>query len=387
MPTLLVSFGTRPEAIKMAPVVLELHRRGLFRVVTCLTGQHREMLDQVITAFALPVDHDLNVMREAQSLTHITTAVLQGFERLLEAESPDMVLVHGDTTTTFATALAAFYRQIPVAHVEAGLRTDTLYNPYPEEANRRLTDRLAEILWAPTGAARDALLAEGVAPENILVTGNTVIDALLATAGGSAPAFDSRVDEALSRPGPKVLVTVHRRESWGVPMQSIARAIKHACADLPQATFVFPIHLNPVVRETFRGILGEVPGVVFTEPLPYQPFVHLMKAVDLIITDSGGIQEEGPTLGKPVLVMRDTTERPEGISAGTARLVGTDSETIRRAIVELLTDETVYRSMATAINPYGDGHASKRIADHLEHHFGLRDLPAEAFVPEMPELR
>jgi UDP-N-acetylglucosamine 2-epimerase (non-hydrolysing) len=381
VPTLFISFGTRPEAIKMAPVVLELHRRGRFRVVTCLTGQHREMLDQVIDAFGLPVDHDLGVMRRAQTLTHITTAVLQGLETLLDAESPDMVLVHGDTTTTFATALAAFYRQIPVAHVEAGLRTDTLYNPYPEEANRRLTDRLAEVLWAPTLTARDALLAEGADPARILITGNTVIDALLTTAGHPAPSAQAAVAEALGRPGPKVLVTVHRRESWGMPMQSIARAIKGVCTDLPDTTFVFPIHLNPVVRETFRGILGDVPGVVFIEPLEYRAFVHLMKAVDVVITDSGGIQEEAPTLGKPVLVMRDTTERPEGISAGTARLVGTNAQTIHEALASLLTDTDAYNAMATAVNPYGDGRAAHRIADHLEYLFEMRDQPPAPYAP------
>lgn len=381
MRTLFISFGTRPEAIKMAPVVLELHRRGRFRVVTCLTGQHREMLDQVIEAFGLPVDHDLGVMRRAQTLTHITTAVLQGLETLLDAESPDMVLVHGDTTTTFATALAAFYRQIPVAHVEAGLRTDTLYNPYPEEANRRLTDRLAEVLWAPTVAASDALLAEGADPAHILITGNTVIDALVTTAGHASPPPEPAVAEALGRPGPKVLVTVHRRESLGMPMQSIARAIKRVCTDLPDATFVFPIHMNPVVRETFRGILGDVRGVVFIEPLEYRAFVHLMKAVDVVITDSGGIQEEAPTLGKPVLVMRDTTERPEGISAGTARLVGTDTQAIQEALTSLLTDAGAYRAMAAAVNPYGDGRAAQRIADHLEYLFEMRDEPPAQFAP------
>lgn len=381
MPTLFVSFGTRPEAIKMAPVVLELHRRGTFRVVTCLTGQHREMLDQVIDAFNLPIDHDLSVMRTAQTLTHITTAVLQGLEPLLEDECPDMVLVHGDTTTTFATALAAFYRQIPVAHVEAGLRTNTLYNPYPEEANRRLTDRLAQVLWAPTPAAHDALLAEGADPSRILVTGNTVIDALVMTATRDAPPVEPAVAEALGRPGPKVLVTVHRRESWGAPMQSIARAIQAVCAELPQATFVFPIHLNPVVRKTFHGVLGNVPGVVFVEPLEYPAFVHLMKAADVVITDSGGVQEEAPTLGKPVLVMRDTTERPEGIAAGTARLVGTDTQAIQHALVSLLTDPMAYDVMANAVNPYGDGHAAGRIVDHLEYLFELRDRPPAPFAP------
>jgi len=381
MRTLFISFGTRPEAIKMAPVVRELHSREHFRVVTCLTGQHREMLDQVVETFGLPVDHDLDLMRRTQSLTHITSAVLQGLEPLLESQSPDMVLVHGDTTTTFATALAAFYQQIPVAHVEAGLRTDTLYNPYPEEANRRLTDRLTEVLLAPTPAARAALLAEGADSAKILVTGNTVIDALVLAANTPPPAWEPAVAAALDRAGPKILVTVHRRESLGVPMQSIARAIQRVCVARPDATFIFPIHLNPVVRETFRGILGEERGVVFIEPLSYRPFVHLMRTVDLVITDSGGIQEEAPTLGKPVLVMRDTTERPEGITAGTARMVGTDTQVIEEAVLELLNDRAAYDAMANAVNPYGDGRAAVRIADHLEFLFGLR---AEAPVPFAP---
>ena len=363
----------------MAPVVLELRRRGVFRVITCLTGQHREMLDQVIQAFSLPVDHDLKVMRERQSLGHITSAVLAGIDPLLEAEKPDLVMVHGDTTTTFAAALAAFYRMIPVAHVEAGLRTNNIYSPYPEEINRRLADRLAEVLYAPTQGARAALLREGADPERILVTGNTVIDALLATAATPPPAWAPPIAAALDRPGPKVLVTVHRRESWGAPMERVALAIKQVCEQMPATTFVFPIHLNPVVRKTFQGALSNVDQVVFVEPLPYQPFVHLMKAVDVVITDSGGIQEEAPSLGKPVLVMRDTTERPEGIEAGTARLVGTDTATIARELLALLTDRTRYDAMATAINPYGDGHAAARIADHLEHRFGLRATPPEAF--------
>jgi UDP-N-acetylglucosamine 2-epimerase len=379
--TIFITFGTRPEAIKMAPVVLELKRRGVFRVVTCLTGQHRELLDQVTEAFSLPVDHDLDIMRKQQSLGHITSAVLGGIDPLLQATKPDLVLVHGDTTTTLAAALAAFYRMIPVAHVEAGLRTDNIYSPYPEEINRRLTDRLAEVLYAPTAAACAALLREGAPRENILVTGNTVIDALLTTVAASPPAWGAEVARAFGRPGPKILVTVHRRESWGMPMERVARAIKQVCARMPEATFIFPIHLNPVVRATFRGALDSVGQVVFTEPLPYQPFIHLMKAVDVVITDSGGIQEEAPTLGKPVLVMRDTTERPEGIEAGTARLVGTDSETIARELLLLLNDRAAYERMANSINPYGDGHAAERIADHLEHRFGLRAAPPEEFTP------
>jgi UDP-N-acetylglucosamine 2-epimerase (non-hydrolysing) len=377
--TIFITFGTRPEAIKMAPVVLELQRRKVFNVITCLTGQHREMLDQVIDAFSIPVDHDLKIMRERQTLGHITSAVLNGIDSLLEASKPDLVMVHGDTTTTFAAALAAFYRMIPVAHVEAGLRTDDIYSPYPEEINRRLADRLASVYYPPTSAAREALLREAVAPKDILVTGNTVIDALLITAATPAPVWPPEIAAALARPGRKVLVTSHRRESWGEPMERVALAIKRVCETLPETTFIFPIHLNPVVRKIFREALGEVSQVVFTEPLPYQPFVHLMKTVDVVITDSGGIQEEAPTLGKPVLVMRDTTERPEGIEAGTACLVGTDDDVIAGRLLTLLTDKAEFEKMANAVNPYGDGRAAIRIADHLEHHFGLRDKPAEEF--------
>lgn len=382
--TVFVTFGTRPEAIKMAPVVLELQRRGHFRVITCLTGQHREMLDQVIDAFSLPVDHDLKIMRERQTLGHITSAVLNGIDPLLEAAKPDVVLVHGDTTTTFAAALAAYYRQIPVAHVEAGLRTDTIYSPFPEEMNRRLADCIAEVYYAPTPAADRALRAEGVDPAQIIITGNTVIDALLATAATEPPQWEDAVAEALARPGAKILVTVHRRENWGMPMERVAQAIKAVCGQLPAATFIFPIHLNPVVRTIFHDALGDVPQVVFSEPLPYRPFVHLMKAADVVITDSGGIQEEAPTLGKPVLVMRDTTERPEGITAGTAKLVGTDDAVISAELLSLLTDRAAYDRMANAVNPYGDGQAAARIADHLEYRFGLRAEPPADFRLALP---
>ena len=378
-PVVFVTFGTRPEAIKMAPVVSELRRRGGFRVITCLTGQHREMLDQVIEAFSLPVEYDLGIMRDRQSLGHITSSVLNGIDPLLAKEEPDLVVIHGDTTTTFAAALAAYYRMIPVAHVEAGLRTNDIYSPFPEEMNRRLADRLASIHYAPTAAARDALLREGADDAGILVTGNTVIDALVTAAATPPPSWEGHVASTLEGPGPKVLVTVHRRESWGMPMERVALAIKRVCDQVPDVAFVFPIHLNPLVRKTFRGILDDVHQVVFTEPLAYRPFVHLMKSVDVVITDSGGIQEEAPTLGKPVLVMRDTTERPEGIRAGTARLVGTDTEAIADELVLLLTNSERYRAMANAVNPYGDGRAAVRIVDHLEFRFGLRPTAPEPF--------
>ena len=381
-PSVFITFGTRPEAIKMAPVVLELRRRGALDIFVCLTGQHREMLDQVVETFSLPVDHDLRIMQEKQTLGHITSAVLTGMDPLLESVRPDLVLVHGDTTTTFAAALAAFYRMIPVGHVEAGLRTDNIYSPYPEEINRRLADRLSMVHYAPTQAAAATLSAEGVPAKNLVVTGNTVIDALLATAAMAPPVLEPPLAEALDRPGPKVLVTVHRRESWGVPMERVARAIERVSAESPETTFIFPIHLNPVVRATFRQILGPVERVVFCEPLSYLPFVHLMKTVDVVITDSGGLQEEAPSLGKPVLVMRDTTERPEGIAAGTALLVGTDTDTIARELLTLLNDRAAYDRMARAVNPYGDGRAAERIADHLEFHFGLRDAPPAPFVAD-----
>jgi UDP-N-acetylglucosamine 2-epimerase (non-hydrolysing) len=381
-PSVFITFGTRPEAIKMAPVVLELQRRGLFRVTICLTGQHREMLDQVIDVFGMVSDHDLRVMRERQSLGHITSAVLKGLDPLLESARPDLVVVHGDTTTTFAAALAAFYRQIAVAHVEAGLRTDDIYNPYPEEMNRRLTDRVSRLYYAPTPAARAALLGEGVLATQIMVTGNTVIDALLMTVAKDSPDLGPKLSRALQRPGPKVLVTAHRRESWGVPMEHVARSIAAVCRHLRDVTFIFPLHLNPAVRSTFRQVLDSMDQVVFTEPLPYGTFAHVMNAVDVIMTDSGGLQEEAPSLGKPVLVMRSTTERPEGLTAGTARLVGTDPEVIERELFRLLTDKACYRTMAAAHNPYGDGRAAIRIADHLEYHFRLRSAPPEEFIPQ-----
>jgi UDP-N-acetylglucosamine 2-epimerase (non-hydrolysing) len=366
----------------MAPLVLELERRGLFRITTCLTGQHREMLDQVMDVFGLVADHDLRVMRERQSLTHITSAVLKGIDALLDAARPDLAIVHGDTTTTFAAALASFYRQISVAHVEAGLRTDDVYNPYPEEMNRRLTDRLSRLYYAPTQSARAALIAEGVPATRILVTGNTVIDALLMTVARPSSDVGPKLARVLEKPGPKVLVTAHRRESWGVPMERVAQSIAEVCTRLREVTFILPLHLNPDIRTTFAEVLDSMDQVVFTEPLPYGTFVRVMQAVDVIMTDSGGLQEEAPSLGKPVLVMRSTTERPEGIAAGTARLVGTDPEVIVGELIRLLTDTECYGAMASAHNPYGDGRAAGRIADHLECHFGLRSSPPEEFTPQ-----
>lgn len=350
-------------------------------MITCLTGQHREMLDQVAEVFDLAADHDLRVMRERQTLGHITSAVLKGLGSILEAVKPDLAFVHGDTTTTLGAALAAFYHRIPVAHVEAGLRTDNAYDPYPEEMNRRLVDGLSTLFYAPTSRARAALVGEGAPSKHVLVTGNTVIDALPAAGRGPKPAMEPHVAAALEEAGPKVLVTAHRRESWGAPMKKVARAISDICTRLPDVTFIFPLHLNPVVRSIFRATLGTARQVVFTEPLPYGEFVHLLKAMDIVMTDSGGLQEEALSFGKPVLVMRETTERPEGVATGSARLVGTDPATIVEQTVRLLTDADHYRTMASAGNPYGDGHAARRIADHLEYHFGLRLAPPEEFTP------
>ena len=378
--TILVVFGTRPEAIKLFPVVAALQADPRFDARVCVSAQHRGMLDQVLEIAGIVPDHDLDVMKPDQSLDALTATLLTGLGAVMDAVKPARVIVQGDTATAMAGALAAYYRKVPVDHVEAGLRSHNIYHPWPEEVNRKIIGAIASLHFAPTETSAQALRRENVDPARVHVTGNTVIDALVATAAPPAPGFDAEVSAALQRPGPSVLVTVHRRESWGVPMQAIARAIKAVCDDLPDTTFIFPIHLNPVVRETFKGILGGNSQVVFVEPLPYRPFVHLMKAADLVITDSGGIQEEAPTLGKPVLVMRDTTERPEGIAAGTARLVGTDTAAIHGALSSLLTDQAAYDTMATATNPYGDGRAATRIADHLEHHFGLRSLPAEPFT-------
>jgi UDP-N-acetylglucosamine 2-epimerase (non-hydrolysing) len=367
MRTIFVITGTRPEAIKMAPLVRRLKENGNFRVTLCSTGQHREMIRQVFDLFSLTPDIDLDVMKPNQALPDLTGAILSGVDRLLGEHRPDCVLVHGDTTTTLAASLAAFYRKIPVGHVEAGLRTGDLYAPYPEEMNRKLTDAISDRLYAPTIAAQDNLLREGMNADRILVTGNTVIDALLDVVNG--PLRDSNTQQALgerfpflSRGGKLLLVTCHRRESFG-------EGFRHVCAALEQLaaredlTIAFPVHLNPNVRSVF-GKLGAFPRVKLMEPLNYLEFVFLMSKSDVILTDSGGIQEEAPALGKPVLVMRDVTERPEAVAAGTARLVGTNTEGIVEAVNAIL-DEKPPRDLSTIRNPYGDGRASERIIASL----------------------
>lgn len=359
-------FGTRPEAIKMAPLALALTADSRFEAKVCVTGQHREMLDQVLGLFGIEPDFDLNIMKAGQDLTDVTVAILQGLKGVFKQFRPDVVLVHGDTATTFAATLAAYYQQIPVAHVEAGLRTGNLYSPWPEEANRKLTGALARLHFAPTETSSANLLREGVSASDIVVTGNTVIDALLDVVDRLQT--DNKLREIASAPTAflnaerrVVLVTGHRRESFGDGFERICQALSQVAKRYPDVEIVYPVHLNPNVREPVNRLLSGIANVHLIEPLDYLPFVHLMSRSYIILTDSGGIQEEAPSLGKPVLVMRDTTERPEAVGAGTVRLVGTQAEEIVGALCQLLDDEQAYQAMSYAHNPYGDGAASQRI--------------------------
>jgi UDP-N-acetylglucosamine 2-epimerase (non-hydrolysing) len=367
---LLFFFGTRPEAIKVAPVLQVLRTNHQLRPVVVVSGQHRRMLDQVITLFDISPDFDLDIIEERQTLTGITTRALQRLSPIIEAEEPAMVLVQGDTTTTFVGALAAFYHQVPVAHIEAGLRTGNRYSPYPEEINRRLTSQLTSLHLAPTRSAKENLVAEGIARNDIVVTGNTVIDALLWTRD-RAPEYDEpSLADLDQHSGPVLLVTAHRRESWGEALIEVGQAIADVARLQPDLIVVLPVHRNPVVRESLLPELSGLQNVRVVEPMSYGGFVRLMARSSIILTDSGGIQEEGPSLGKPVLVMRETTERPEAVEAGTVRLVGTDRAVIRDAIVRLLRDASAYDAMARAINPYGDGHAARRVVAAIENYFG-----------------
>lgn len=363
-------FGTRPEAIKMAPLVLALAADERFEAKVCVTGQHREMLDQVLDLFAITPDFDLQIMKPGQDLTDVTASILQGLKTVLNEFKPDIVLVHGDTATTFAASLAAYYQQIPVAHIEAGLRTGNLYSPWPEEGNRKLTGALANLHFAPTETSQNNLLREGVNPNTIIVTGNTVIDALLDVVKrldedpqllvqASAPA-------AFLDPARKlILVTGHRRESFGDGFERICQALMEVAQQHPDVDIVYPVHLNPNVREPVNRLLNGIDNIHLIAPLDYLPFVHMMTRAHIILTDSGGIQEEAPSLGKPVLVMRDTTERPEAVSAGTVKLVGTNTADIVREMNRLLLDISAYREMSYAHNPYGDGNACQRILEAL----------------------
>lgn len=363
-------FGTRPEAIKMAPLVLALGADARFDAKVCVTGQHREMLDQVLDLFSIRPDFDLNIMKPRQDLTDVTTAILQGMKDVFAKYKPDMVLVHGDTATTLATSLAAYYQQIPVAHVEAGLRTGNLFSPWPEEANRKLTAVLATMHFAPTELSSQNLQREGVAADRIVVTGNTVIDALLQVVHkiqqdtARQQGFEHQF-AFLKKDRRIVLVTGHRRESFGEGFERICLALVRTARDFPDVDIVYPVHLNPNVREPVHRLLDGIANIRLIEPLDYLPFVYLMNRAYIILTDSGGIQEEAPSLGKPVLVMRDITERPEAVEAGTVRLVGTDVDSITKNLSELLSEPSAYQRMSFAHNPYGDGNACARILEAL----------------------
>ena len=373
-------FGTRPEAIKMAPVVLELGKYpDKIQPVVAVTAQHREMLDQVLNLFKIKPDHDLDIMAAGQTLFDITTRAMNGLNKVLEEEKPDIVLVHGDTTTTFAGALAAYYHQIDVGHVEAGLRTHNIYSPFPEEMNRKLTGSIAALHFAPTSTSEANLKAENVDSERIFVTGNTVIDALQKTANDDY-VFESELLQNIDYKNKRViLVTTHRRENLGEPMRHVYKARRQIVEEFDDVEVVFPVHKNPKVREVVAEELGGLDKVHLIDPLDYEPFANLMHRSYLILTDSGGVQEEAPALGKPVLVLRDTTERPEAVAAGTVKLIGTDRDVVYKEAVELLTNKEEYNRMSESVNPYGDGQASRRIIEAILYHYGLAENKPDAF--------
>lgn len=364
-------FGTRPEAIKMAPVVLELKKHpDQIQTVVAVTAQHRQMLDQVLDLFQIRPDYDLDIMSQGQTLYDITTRSLQGLKSVMEVEKPDLVLVHGDTTTTFAGALAAYYQQIPVGHVEAGLRTGNIYSPFPEEMNRKLTGAIAAIHFSPTMTARGNLLREGIDKDAIFVTGNTVIDALMTTVDEGYDFEDEELQSVDFQNHRIILLTTHRRENLGEPMRHIYKALRQIIEEIPDTEIVFPVHRNPLVRKVVEEELSGVDRIHLIEPMEYEPFANLMHHSCLVLTDSGGIQEEAPSLGKPVLVLRNTTERPEAVEAGTVRLIGTDKDRVYEETKRLLTDKAAYDAMSNAVNPYGDGQASRRIVQAILYTFG-----------------
>lgn len=375
---LMTVFGTRPEAIKMCPLVLEMRKYPEYiQPIVAVTAQHREMLDQVLDLFGIKPDYDLNIMTAGQTLYDVTTRALMGLKDVMEEAKPDMVLVHGDTTTTFAGALAAFYAQIPVGHVEAGLRTGNKYSPYPEEMNRKLTGSIADMHFSPTSTSKGNLLRENVDEKNILVTGNTVIDALQTTVREDYKFEDAELNKVFAPGNRLILMTTHRRENLGEPMRHVYRALKSVLETHSDVEAIFPVHKNPKVREIVREELGALDRVHLIEPMDYEPFANLMAKVDIVLTDSGGIQEEAPALGKPVLVLRDTTERPEAVEAGTVKLVGTAYEDVLHETNLLLDDAEHYRSMAEAANPYGDGRACERIIKAIlaKNGFAVENLP------------
>jgi UDP-N-acetylglucosamine 2-epimerase (non-hydrolysing) len=375
---IMIVYGTRPEAVKVAPLIQALSDSPLFTPLVAVTAQHRSMLDQVNDVFGIQPEFDLDIHHPGQTLAAITTRALDGVQGLLAQQRPDAVVVQGDTTTVFAAALAAFYEQVPVVHLEAGLRTGNPYSPYPEEINRRLATRLAALHLAPTATSKANLVLENVDQSAVVITGNTVIDALLWAVRRGLGYGEPALAELDRTDAPVLLVTAHRRESWGSPLRAVGRALARIARAHPELRIVFPIHRNPLVREAIVPAVQDLANVIVTEPLPYGGFARLMNRSSLILTDSGGVQEEGPSLGKPVLVMRDTTERPEAVRAGTVALVGTDEDLITDAVSRLLTDGDAYRAMASAVNPYGDGRAAERSVAALAHYFGLGP-PADEF--------
>lgn len=372
-------FGTRPEAIKMAPVVLELQKHAdRIQTIVAVTAQHRQMLDQVLDLFQITPDYDLDIMSQGQTLYDITTKSLMGLKDVLAKEKPDLVLVHGDTTTTFAGALASYYQQVPVGHVEAGLRTGDIYSPFPEEMNRKLTGAIATIHFAPTATAKANLLKENVNPSHIYVTGNTVIDALMMTVAGDYDFGDDLKDVDFHNHR-VILLTTHRRENLGEPMRHIYKALRRIIEEIPDTEIVFPVHRNPLVRKVVEEELAGVDRIHLIDPMEYEPFANLMSLSSLVLTDSGGIQEEAPSLGKPVLVLRNTTERPEAVEAGTVRLIGTDKDVVYAETKRLLTDQAAYDAMSNAVNPYGDGKASQRIVQAILHVFAGEEAVPDDF--------
>ena len=372
-------FGTRPEAIKMAPVVLELQKHAdQIQTIVAVTAQHRQMLDQVLDLFQITPDYDLDIMSQGQTLYDITTKSLMGLKDVLAKEKPDLVLVHGDTTTTFAGALASYYQQVPVGHVEAGLRTGDIYSPFPEEMNRKLTGAIAAIHFAPTATAKANLLKENVNPSHIYVTGNTVIDALMTTVAGDYDFGDDLKDVDFQNHR-VILLTTHRRENLGEPMRHIYKALRRIIEEIPDTEIVFPVHRNPLVRKVVEEELAGVDGIHLIDPRGDEPFAKRMSLSSLVLTDSGGIQEEAPSLGKPVLVLRNTTERPEAVEAGTVRLIGTDKDVVYAETKRLLTDQAAYDAMSNAVNPYGDGKASQRIVQAILHAFAGEEAVPDDF--------
>ena len=364
-------FGTRPEAIKMAPLVLELQKQSQrFEAITTVSAQHREMLDQVLDIFHIKPDYDLNIMHARQTLTDITSNVLINLDKILKEAKPDIVLVHGDTTTTFAASVAAFYNQIPIGHVEAGLRTWEKYSPYPEEMNRQMTDAMTDLYFAPTNQSKANLLKENHKEDNIFITGNTAIDALKQTVDKE---YHHDILDKVSPDNKLILLTMHRRENQGEPMRRVFKVIREVVESREDVEVIYPVHLSPAVQETAKEILGNTERIHLISPLDVVDFHNLAARSYFIMTDSGGVQEEAPSLGKPVLVLRDTTERPEGVEAGTLKLVGTESEKVKEEMEELLDNDAEYRRMAQAKNPYGDGKASERILDAIAYYFGVTD--------------